>query len=533
MDPQIEEQAVGRRSAYLLFALGTAVVIAFLFRLWFLNFMNDDGVSYLVEAKRALGGSEIYGPHLVESNVPLIIWFSEIPVLLGQWFGWYDGGVLRWLTVAMVVASAVWSVRIVQVGEVFRRRLSGMLFGVGFVLLELHVVPGDLGEREQLVMICMLPFLLAHLTDSMDRFGSLERIAMGISAGAAIWFKPHFVVLPLVLAAVLVLRRRSLRAILGAEFWAMTGTSLFILILTRLLTPLYFSTTVPLLMDTYWALGDKTTWALALTMKSFYWQTVAVLLLSLLLRKYLSRPMFVPVALLLSCVAAFMFDIQHTDWSYHRFPCELLFALSVFYLVLDLADGLISRSGTPYRIERVALAGYSLLLCVMLAMAVAGRPRLHLRDASYHLDAMDRYVQTYPPGTTMTFFTTSVGPINYVHRAKMNWGSRFAHQWMLSAIIKNERNLQLPGVPFKRLAPARVAQLAQLQRSQTAEDLHFWKPTVFAVQVCTAERWCQGIPGIDFDIVAWLSQDPAFAEEMKHYKLVGTIEIFRVYQRVD
>jgi hypothetical protein len=232
-------------------------------------------------------------------------------------------------------------------------------------------------------------------------------------------------------------------------------------------------------------------------------------------------------------VAALLFDIQHTDWAYHRFPFEFLLGLSVFFLVLDLADGLVSRSVKPAGLERVALAGYVLALCVMAAMAVAGRQRLHLHDASYHLDSMDRYVQSYPAGTTFTFLTTSVGPMNYVHRAGMNWGSRFAHLWMLSAIVKNERNLQEPGVPFKRLAPARVEELAQLQRTQSAEDLKYWKPTILAFQICTAQKPCQGIPGIDFDIVDWFSQDPAFAAEMKHYQLIGTIEIFHVYKRVD
>jgi hypothetical protein len=73
-----------------------------------------------------------------------------------------------------------------------------------------------------------------------------------------------------------------------------------------------------------------------------------------------------------------------------------------------------------------------------------------------------------------------------------------------------------------------------LQRSTVAEDLGIWKPTAVLVARCppTQAYPCQGLYGIPFDLLAWLSDSPSFAAEWKSYRRKTGDEYFDVYERV-
>jgi hypothetical protein len=74
---------------------------------------------------------------------------------------------------------------------------------------------------------------------------------------------------------------------------------------------------------------------------------------------------------------------------------------------------------------------------------------------------------------------------------------------MMPAIIQNELGPTGPPVPFKRLSPERLVQLANLQRADSVEDLNYWRPSIVLVERCTSQHSCQGIEGKNFDMISW------------------------------
>jgi hypothetical protein len=100
---------------------------------------------------------------------------------------------------------------------------------------------------------------------------------------------------------------------------------------------------------------------------------------------------------------------------------------------------------------------------------------------------------------------------------------------MLPAIVQNELGPTGGPAPFKRLSPETVARLAALQRTESAEDLNYWRPSVVLVEQCNLKHSCQGIEGKDFNMVSWFLQSPEFATVWSHYQRQPDFGNYDVY----
>ena len=80
---------------------------------------------------------------------------------------------------------------------------------------------------------------------------------------------------------------------------------------------------------------------------------------------------------------------------------------------------------------------------------------------------------------------------------------------MLPGIIQNELGPTGPPAPFKQLSAERTTSLADLLRSESAEDLRYWRPSVVIVERCSLNHFCLGMAGKDFNMLAWFLQSPS------------------------
>jgi hypothetical protein len=492
---------------------------------------GHDQSAYLFEAQRVLSGAELYGPHLSETNPPVIIWFSALPVLFARCIhGSSPTFFFRLLVFAMVFASVAWCVRIVRHGVALANPVAVGLLGCAILAIEFKIGPYDFGQREHLLIILLLPYILASATGAVSRLSFAERCALGIAAGIGIWFKPQDTLILVGLEMFLSFRIRSLRRALSAEFLALVVTSSLVLLLVRVINPLYFSQTLPLLSDTYWGLGTSSALALALSLRHYMLQLFAILLGCVLFRSSLRDPATSVALLVCSLTASFAFDLQHTDWSYHLYPHRALLLLALAYLLTDLLYPVILKFTSNFcLISRTVLVASGLMTVLLCAIAI--HPRLVLRDSGRLQNfEPDNFFAQYGPSTTVYAFSTSVYPLSSAFNHGLNWGSRFAHLWMLPAIIQNELGPTGPPAPFKRLSPETLARLAALQRSESAEDLNYWRPSVVLVEQCSLKRPCQGIEGKDFNMISWFLQSPEFAAAWSHYQRQPGLDDYDVYK---
>jgi hypothetical protein len=250
----------------------------------------------------------------------------------------------------------------------------------------------------------------------------------------------------------------------------------------------------------------------------------------ILKRRWLRAPA-IPMALLCcSLGASVAFVMQHAGWVYHAYPALAFLFLAVSFLAMELVHS--RREALEVR-PRPATG--ALLTFVTLAAVVVGASLL--REESLHMvyrerDKVEALLKPYPPGTTVYVFSTSNVAFSNVFLHRFRWGSRFAHLWMLPAIVQNELGPTRPDSPFKKLTPEDLHHLEETQRTDTAEDLAYYRPTAILVDHCTKQHPCGAIEGKDFDIIGWFLESPQFAAEWSHYQRKSRDASFDLYTRV-
>ena len=507
--------------ALVLLAAILAIFFSFLLRQYH-GRVGHDQVSYLFEAQRFLGGAEIYGPLFSETNPPVIIWFSALPILVAQGFHLAPESVFRAIVAAMVLVVTLWCTSIL-----YRTRAATVtnafsvgLFGCCIVMVLFAVGGYDFGQREHLFVILLLPYLLAS-TAPDPPLSLWERCAIGVCAGVAVWFKPHDILVVLALELLSAIQTRNLRRLVSPEVLSFALTCVSILVLVLVATPLYRTGTLPLLFDAYWALGTSTTLALALSSRGYLLLAGILFVAWYLLRRRLCDPATSLGLLLASVAASIAYDLQHTDWPYHRYPYRAFLLLAIAYVVIDLLAPYFSRVSSTRRLA--SLSAVALLLCLLSGRLNAKLPNIVFLET-------DPVFSRLPPSTTVYAISTEVPPLASAYYFHLNWGGRFAHLWLIPAILKNETGPEPPPAPFKRLRPETVAYLAELQRRETTEDLNRWRPQVVLVQRCSEERGCQGLIGKNIDLLAWFQRSPAFAAAWSHYRRQSSgLERFDIY----
>jgi hypothetical protein len=519
-----KQLSISRNSLLLLSAL-LLVVTNILFWLHQNPVLGHDQYSYLLEARRFLSGAELYGPQIAETNPPLIIWFSVIPVVAADALRISETIVFQIMTLILIVISVGWSLRIAGKWERLRDQRTLLLLAIVLLIVEFPKRVLLLGQREHFTLICILPYVLSIALDVVSSLSRKERIALGVFAGLGVCFKPQEILIVVAIEAVIALIRRSFSHLLSIEFLSTTCTCVLYLILTALCAPRYITTMVPLLTDTYWALGSHSALYLALHQVPETCAAFLVLLAAFFWRRQIGERTALLILTTCWLASSVSFDIQHTDWSYHQYPAAAFSLLSIGVLLAFASKSVLVTydrdSSSALRLACVIV----LVMSLVLEMRIP--PAAPLANDMGTLSALRK-------GESAYIFSTSVWMVAEVYRRHLEWGSRYMHLWMLPSIIKNEAvaagGRKAPrDEPFKALTPERVAKLASIQRTTTAEDLDHWKPRVVLVQKCP----CEFIDDPRFNIIDWFSKDAVFSRAWSHYKKQPGFAGIDVYRRLE
>ncbi len=476
---------------------------------------GHDQCVLLYDARRMLAGLTLYGPYNSETNPPLIVWFSALPVALSKRLPFSEATLFYVVVSAMACLSVTWCVRMCRVRGMGRPAL--LLLATLLVLIELPETVLIFGQREALLLICILPFIFALVLQVMPQLSLFERCALGLAAGLGVCFKPQQTLMLIGIECAAAVLTRSFRRLLAADLLCAVGVCFLYLGAIRLFAPLYISDTLPILVDTYWAIGSFS--AGTLFLRQYPELLLLIFSTSIAMVVLKDRTERNAVLLLVSCAlaASSAFDIQHTGWGYQRYPAMVFTALAVLFALGYIVAG---RTSPKDEEARLILKGAVALAVVVLALIEWKNWKPIQPPEDFGIMGQVK------PGESVYVFSTDVSYFDVAYVRHLDWGSRFMHLWMLPAILENEHRVRPPGVPFKALSPARVAQLARMQRTETAEDLERWKPKLVLIGNCPCAFVRQ-----DVNLLQWFSQDASFRREWGHYSLYKEIAGFHVYER--
>ncbi len=502
--------------------------------LGFLPAAGHDQLWFLLMAFRWLHGATLYGPEVFDSNPPLVIWLSALCVKAAALSQIETTFAAKFLVLALGILIAGFSLHLLR--QVRRPLTAGepaaLLFA--FIVLFFVLPARDLGQRDALAALLALPYVLASARRPSHPVDRSSQIAAAGLAAVAFCLKPQDALIAVAVELTCLARaRRTSPTIAAALRQTLSRVELPILVIGAALylaaihrfAPLYFTEALPILRDTYWAIGG-------LSVPSLIGQALELTTLSALtmLLVALTRP--IAPATLALLVAGFGADaaylVQGTGWYYQQLPALSLVGAALALHLLDLEA---RHPIHPPRGTVPALAALC-LLAVALTTHFSGYP--FTRARAFALTSPDpAFFQALAPGTPVAILTTSVDeammPVELFH---LTWAQRTNNLWLLPAILFSEAP-SLGQPPKRRLSPATIVQLDRLQHRWMVEDLTRWQPPLVLVERCQDPAVnCQILESRHDNLLAWFKRDPAFRILWSRYHLTAHHDRFDAYTRL-
>lgn len=511
----------------LILSAWTALLLVSLINLFVYNSPRQDQTAYLCWAQRVMSGVQIYGPQLVESNPPLIIWFSTIPVFLANLFHLNSVLMLKLVVAAMILGSLAWSGRVLRSAHLVDSPAILYLAIASFLSADLFLRAFDVGQREHLLFILIVPYILTRACGDRSKLSFAELCAVGAICGAAVCFKPQQVLILVALELFIAAWTRSLRRLARPDLLCAVLAIITYIVVVRLATP-YFSVMVPVLKETYWAYGPQSALHLV-EVKARFNLVLLFAIVVFLWRRHSLRFGVISGAFLACCLASSVaFYAQHTGWTYQAYPFEAFLLLAVLWIAIDLFSS--STLDAAPKLNS-AFAASTLVLLLVFLVPLIHSTRREARLTAAHPPYLDAILEQYPPQTPVAVLSTSVDAFPVLPQHHLVLASRFAHLFMLPAIVQNQVAEAGGPPPGKVLPPAEVERLAALLRTDVVEDFQRWQPDVVIVRQCPISTCYETFHENKFDYVAWFQQSPEFAVEWRHYRFQSSDDAFAVYTR--
>jgi hypothetical protein len=494
--------------------------------------IRQDQSWLLYAAQQMLDGVPLYGARLTETNPPLIIWLSAFPAGVARVLGANAPTVFYPMVAAAIAASVLWCFRLLGGTAKVLARGQRLLFAMCVLVAEVFLHLGDFGQREHLLFIMVMPYLVAFGIPRRRALGTFQVVALSVVAAAGICIKPQQVILLLGFqAAVMMLGRtwRWPRHEANVAFGLTLATYAAYGIAVLVFAPLYLTNEMPLLLKTYWAFGRYGVLQLVLLDKVFLALVALGAMLYVLLRlRGASR--FGLLLLVSGAASSIAFDLQHTGFNYQWIPQNSLALLAVLWMLADAAG-----ERFPTVVAALAVRRRDAIVFAVSGLLFAGLAARHARSVIPDAGTLEGFYAALPPGTpVMALSTNPQALFPYVEQDRLVLATRFVHLWMLPAVEQNE---YAPGA--RKVLSADVREdLAALQRAQVTEDITQRKPAYVVVPHCPSPL-CEAISEPGFDMLAWFEKDAAFSAAWARYRLLervdagvsGTVDVYALEDR--
>jgi len=479
---------------------------------------GHDQLWFLIMAHRWLAGAQLYGPQAFDSNPPGIVWLSALPVLLAHVLHIPTTFAAKLLVTVLETATSFLSLYFLQKARPTPSyEIPALLFAA---ITLFYVIPArDFGQRDQILAFLIIPYILAAATPQRL---TLARIAAGILAATAICLKPHHALIPLAIELTLLLKpfpsQTRLRTLLRPEPILITLIGALFLATIHHLTPLYFTSALPILHQTYWAIGHLSIPALSL-------EAIELLILAAISISLRPRTRVILLLQIAALAATAAYFLQGTGWYYQQLPAIDLFAAALTLQLLDIAAAKPLTLPTWLPKATAALS----ILALALTTYFTGSP--FTPDRAFAITNPDpTFFTSLAPDTPVAILTTSVdAAMMPIERYHLTWAQRMNNLWLLPAILRSE-SPSAGTPPTRTLPPATIAQLDTLQHRWMVEDLTRWHPTLILIDRCQDPTvHCQELEDRHDNLLAFFLRDPAFATLWTHYTYTGSHGDFDAY----
>jgi hypothetical protein len=488
----------GIRQGWLGVAIAATVGLVLLALCWNRP-ITDDVAWYLMATRDWLAGAELY-QMIVEVNPPLNFYFTVPALWIADLLGVSDtNGQYIW-TALMIFGSLTWCGAIIRAEfGLSPARAALLLTGIGAAM----VVPAmdSVGQREQSLVILLMPWLLGQSAPGTP--SARTDVPRALVAALGICLKPHFVVFPIAVTLVHMARTRSLRPILSPANLIFLAIGLAYVGYVAVVHPAYLYEIVPIASYVYGAYKAEP----MLVVEAVYPRVLLLAMLAAFVLRDRESRMISGVFGAVAVAALVCFFVQGTGFPYHLIP------VSVFGMVVCLLLLVRAREFNPL----VAAAAF-----VFVGFAILG-----IRQGYPKHPAVDELVSVSDKvGEFDSFIALSsslfAGP-PVAMAADAEWVSRYPANWLVPGAIEELGRTDCVVDP-ERCETLRA--IAAKNRSENIADMVRTEPDLLIVELNSGF-----FPAPLFDWLAFMEEDPAWADVFRQYREVAQTPRFRFFLR--
>lgn len=468
----------------------------------------------LYVAGQILSGKQMY-LQMFEPSPPLIFWLLCIPVSIGQVTGIMEGYVLSLLTLLLCYASIRLCLAVLQKHPEFAGQCNrnGFVFFLLAFLLVVWVNPAHFGDREHLIMVLIVPYILSKLPGVAMPLPRAQALAVGLMAGIGFCIKPQAAIIFIVIQLLVLWRTRSLRAVLVTETLLAGVIGLSYLLLVVALTPEYFTLIIPIALKTYAATNRGIDIIFSISGSVFM---LAVTLCDFRPR-YTSpyrRDIYYFFGVGLACV---LYIVTNNGWGYTFIPLNTLILLLTGWVYFEYR-WLIAQPGYTPQQSRQFLFGSracmlniianTVLVIATYAVVFSSIPAVgdgkNIREELVR-ELTERKVKRFGMMSMNFSLWPSVARVSHAEQV-----TRFSNLWMMNAFLRYDD-------AFRQ----RNIWVLEYVASAYADDLTRYTPDAVFIET-TQKAHAEGKGSA---LLAQLLPIPAFSTAWQGYAAAGLIDI--------
>jgi len=473
------------------------------------SYVNHDAAWYLYVAKRWFDGATLYRS-VIDTNPPLIIWLTAIPV----WWSNLIGAAAPAVFKVFVFAAAGLSLFAVYrtVTRAWPHRTFVLLASAAFV--SLPFVKSDFGQREHVALLLTLPYIFAAAAEEKPNPNWL-RWTMGIGAGLGFSIKPHFYVAWLSVEAAVALTR-GVRALRRPELFGAIGAAAIYAAALVLLTPDYLHVANQV-RQVYGGLNSPL--SVLLRLREFQLWLVGALIVAAIRWRAEERLVLVLFAAATGYLVAALLQLK--GWGYQLYPARALlvvFLAAAAAALLDALPGLTALLRGGRRGLGVVFAA-ALTVASVRYIAEARRPVA----ADLVTPLIDAIASRAPAGplTVLSMRTIIYPAFPAVNYSNASWGMRHNSLWFLPGFYDDQD--RQPGGAFTPHALDTMPAMERMFFDQVVDDLCASPPGLLAIER-TAPSSPAGRRALDLE--TYYGQSPRAKRLLQAYRPDGSVGPF-------
>ncbi|WP_072679795.1 hypothetical protein [Arcobacter sp. LA11] len=406
----------------------TFFILSIVFTYFQFNPLNVDSTWMLYGANQILSGATLYSD-LPALNPPLIYIYAIIPTIFSKITFLTKESLFVIFVILLIFISLYLSYKVLS--SYYKKESSKIRCYLYLLFIILTVtISTDFGQREHLLMIFILPYILSMLYRNKINLSNKTLIIIALFSVFGFNIKPHFFLIFIGIELIYLIEQKNLKSIIRIDFFIIFLSGFIYLLFIFIFFNEYISIAIPLALEIYTKTFNKSYTFLLLNLDSLL---VLLIITFWILFSYRKIDLSIKIFISLFFTTLLIYLIQKKGWLYHRIP---FFTIGYLFLI-HIYFHSIKKQYKRYMIFFIFISTH------IIIQNITSVPRFY---------ELENIVNSLPQKSKVHIISVDVARGQSLTIEKKHiWASRFAGLIILNKILKDKENHKIKNYLFKAM----------------------------------------------------------------------------------